>query len=276
MILLIIVKIFNLLMSNKLIINYQFYHRAFKFYEKCHLSTEKLKTSELVKESNTMLDLIQYSNNYFSQKQKMMDILQNLSTKLKNENIILKNNEEKISNQQNEKKNIEENKEKINLQLSLIKENSDSSNDLNLPDKNNNIEISMVHQGKLEEKEKNICQIENLIDSCTDDLDYIEKKIYRCKNTTKDVIMESGVFEDKSMVFVNKNEEEDNDNDTTDKLKYFKELKNELNSLKTQLENLLELYKTEKQLTELKKIELEKLEKLKKEYNKIKKGKYFR
>ena len=199
-----------------------------------------------------------------------MDILNKLSTKLKTENIILKNNEEKLSNsnQSKEKENtLGENKEKIDLKLSLIKENSDSSNDLGSQEKNNNIEISMVYQGKLEEKEKNILQIENLIESCNDDLESIEKKIYRYKNTTKDVIMESMVFEDTSMVFVNKKEDED---DTGDKLKYFTNLKNELISLRKKLENLLELYKTEKQLTELKKIELEKLDKLKKEYNKLK------
>lgn len=203
-----------------------------------------------------------------------MEILNKLSNELKKENIVLKNkNAEKKNfiNQKIEKEKIIDEKEEI--QLSLIKENSDSNNSINeVIDKSNDIEISIVEQEKLEEKEKNILQIQNLINSCKLDLQYIDKEIRKYKNSSNDLMMESDIAGFKSMVFINKKEEEEKSelDDSHQKMMYFQNLKKEYISLKTKLEELLALYKTEKEFTEIKKYELEKLDNIKNEYKKLK------
>lgn len=206
-----------------------------------------------------------------------MVILQNLSNQLKKDNIILKDsNKDKLAkvNQKIVKENIIEEKEEF--QLSLIKENSDNSINEGINLDKNNMEISIVQLDKLEEKEKNIIQIQNLIKSCEVDIQYLDNSIHKYKNCTNDLVMESGIFNEKSLVFINKKESNENIevDDSERKVKYFEDLKAKFLSLKYKLENLLRLYKTEKNLTEIKKIELEKLDNIKKEFNKLKKNKF--
>ena len=207
----------------------------------------------------------------------MMKILYNLNNKLKKQDIIVKNNNGDIKPN---KKKIEKIEEKDELQFSIIKENSNGSNNsitemMNEDKINNDMEISVVQLGKLEEKEKNIIQLKNFINSCESDIQYIQSAIHKYKNSSNDLIMESGVFGFKSMVFINKKEEneggENNEVDSSEKkVQYFNELNNEFISLKKKLIDLLGLYKTEKEFTEIKKNELEKLENIKKEYNMLK------
>ena len=275
----IIVNIFNHLMSNKKLLINIFLFSALESYKRCNTITEYLKNSELAKDNQVLSDFINYANNNFVKKRKMMEFLNNLSNQLKNDKIILKNkNEEKIpeSKQQNEKneKNGKEKEEKDVLKLSLIKDNSgnldNSVNDmLNMEtNDNNNIEISVVHQDKLEEKQKNISLIHKLIDSCNLDIEYLDNEIKNYKNVSNDLIMKSEIFDDMKIVLINKREENEK-NDVPDigrKIEYLNHLKNEFNSLKKKMEEILALYKTEKTFTEIKKIELEKLEKIKNEY----------
>ena len=86
--------------------------------------------------------------------------------------------------------------------------------------------------------------------------------------------MESGVFNDRSMVFINKKEEEENMDTEMDnsekKIEYLEELKNLFITLKKKLVNISELYETEKEFTLIKKFELEKLDNIKNEYKKLK------
>ena len=208
----------------------------------------------------------------------MMKILYNLNNKLKKQNIIVKNNNDDIMPQKNIPKEIEKIEEKDELQLSIIKDSgsNDSVNEMmNVDKNNNNMEISIVLLDKLEEKEKNIIQLQNFINSCESDIQYIQSAIHKYKNSSNDLIMESGIFGFKSMVFINKKDEnevqENNEVDSSEKkVKYFNELNNEFISLKKKLIELLGLYKTEKEFTEIKKNELEKLDNIKKEYNALK------
>ena len=199
-----------------------------------------------------------------------MGILNTLSHKLKKDEIVLKNSKEKSppKNKQKEKKSDKPEE----LSLSLIKENSDNSIiDL---DKNNNMEISIVQLDKLEETEKDIVQLKTLINKCESDIQYIKSIIHRFKNSTNELIMESGVFNDKSMVFINKKEEEENSDinvdNTENKIDYFKRLKDKFTSLKNKLESILGLYESEKELSLIKKNELDKLNDIKNEYNQLK------
>ena len=198
-----------------------------------------------------------------------MNILNDLSNKLKNEEIVLKNSKDKSPPKNKQKEN---NKDKqMELSLSLIKENSDNS--LLDIEKNNNMEISIVLLEKLEEKEKNIVQLKNLINKCESDIKYIKDAIHKYNNCTNDLMMESGVFNDKSMVFISKKEEEENRDteiDNNEKIEYFKLLKNKFTSLKNKLVNILGLLESEKELSLVKKYELEKLNDIKNEYNKLK------
>ena len=192
----------------------------------------------------------------------MMKILYNLNNKLKKQDIIVKNNNGDILPSKNKKKEIEKIEEKDELQFSIIKENSGGSsgsiNEMMNIDKidknNNNMEISIVQLDKLEEKEKNILQLKNFIDSLESDIKYIENALHKYKNSSNDLIMESGLFGINSMVFINKKDEkeeqENNEGDSSEKkVKYFNELKNEFISLKKKLIDLLGLYKTEKEFT---------------------------
>lgn len=205
-----------------------------------------------------------------------MTILHNLSKELKSDNIILKDDEHLPHKQKKEIEKYKKIDEKDELQFSIIKENIYESENENLGKINNDLEISVVCQGKIEEKEKDVLTIKSLIKSCERDIEYLNKIIHKYKNSTKDFIMKSMIVDDKSMVFIDKNESQENleIDDTEKKIKYFDDINNEFVCLKKKLEDLLSLYKTEKDLTEVKKNELEKLEKLKTEYENLKKKKH--
>jgi hypothetical protein len=211
-----------------------------------------------------------------------MNILYNLNNELNKENIILKKNaNEQLAFSKTEKfkekekgHNITDKKDKKNeFNLSIIQEQN--SEIANLEEKNNNIEISVVGERKLEQKEKNISELINLINKCEEDIEKIDKLIKKYKNIQDNLIMESRVFEDKSMVFIEKNDESDNTKiyDSEEKTKFYEGLKSEYISLKKKLEDLLSLFKTEKELIELKKNELENFENLKSNYDKLKQKK---
>ena len=258
------------------------YYRALYSYTRCKNITGELK-KELGKENQILSDFINSAHRNFERKTNMMKILYNLNNKLKKQDIIVKNNNGDILPSKNKKKEIEKIEEKDELQFSIIKENSGGSsgsiNEMMNIDKidknNNNMEISIVQLDKLEEKEKNILQLKNFIDSLESDIKYIENALHKYKNSSNDLIMESGLFGINSMVFINKKDEkeeqENNEGESSEKkVKYFNELKNEFISLKKKLIDLLGLYKTEKEFTEIKKNELEKLDNIKKEYNALK------
>lgn len=205
----------------------------------------------------------------------MMNILYNLNDKLKKD-IIVKNNNRDLIPPKNKKNEIEKIEEKEELQLSIINDNSGSNNSINemmnIDRNNNNMEISTVQLDKLEEKEKNIIQLKNFIDSCESDIRDIESRIQKYKYSSNDLVMENGVLDNISMVFINKKDEKEGqenhemEDSSEKKIRYFNEIKNEFISLKKKLLDLLELYKTEKKFTEIKKDELEKLDKIKKNY----------
>lgn len=213
-----------------------------------------------------------------------MNILYDLNNELNKEKIILKKNaNEQLSNPENskekEKANISDkkNKKKSEINLSIIPENLEQNTQImNLEKSNNNIEISIVGERKLEQKEKNVSEIINLINKCEEDIEKIDKYIKKYKNIKDNLIMESRVFEDKSMVFIEKNEETDNMkmDDSEEKKMFYERIRSEYISLKKKLEDLLSLFKTEKELTELKKNELENFENLKSNYDKLKQKKF--
>jgi len=209
-----------------------------------------------------------------------MNILYNLNNELNKENIILKKNaNEQLAFSKTEKfkeKDITDKKDKKNeLNLSIIPENLEQNSEIANLEKNNNIEISVVGERKLEQKEKNVSEIIDLINKCEEDIEKIEKCIKKYKNIQDNLIMESRVFDDRSMVFIEKNEESDNMklDDPEEKTKFYEGIKSEYISLKNKLEDLLSLFKTEKELTKLKKIELENFENLKSNYDKLKQKK---
>ena len=139
-----------------------------------------------------------------------MNILYNLNNELNKENIILKKNaNEQLAFSRTEKFKdiIPEKKDKKNeYNLSIIPENSEITNFENLEEKNDNIEISVVGERKLEQKEKNVSEIINLINKCEEDIEKIDKLIKKYKNIQDNLIMDSRVFDDKSMVFFERNE----------------------------------------------------------------------
>ena len=209
-----------------------------------------------------------------------MNILYNLNNELNKENIILKKNaNDQLAFSKTEKfkeKDITDKKDKKNeLNLSIIPENLEQNSEIANLEKNNNIEISVVGERKLEQKEKNVSEIIDLINKCEEDIEKIEKCIKKYKNIQDNLIMESRVFDDRSMVFIEKNEESDNMklDDPEEKTKFYEGIKSEYISLKNKLEDLLSLFKTEKELTKLKKIELENFENLKSNYDKLKQKK---
>ena len=143
---------------------------------------ENLKNSELKKENKDLSDFIDSANKNFERKIKMMEILNDLSHKLKKEEIILKQSSSDKPSQKNILK--EKNKDKKDeLSLSLIKESSidNSINEVIDISKNKNLEISIVQLDKLEEKEKNIIQIKNLINKCEEDIKYIKNAYLQLK-----------------------------------------------------------------------------------------------
>jgi hypothetical protein len=257
---------------------YKFFkNSAYRLYSKCDKIAEFLKKSESNKNNDTLLSFLDSAQSHFSRKKKIMNILYNLNNELNKENIILKKNaNEQLSFSKTEKfkeKVIEKKDKKNEYKLSIIQEQD--SEIANLEEKNNNIEISEVGQRKLEQKEKNVSEIINLINKCEEDIVKIEQLIKKYKNIQDNLIMESRVIGDKSMVFIERNEESDNMKivDSEEKRKFYERLKSEYISLKKKLEDLLSLFKIEKELTEIKKNELENFEKLKSNYDKLKQKK---
>ena len=229
-------------------------------------------------DNKILSDFILYSNKNFTLKKKTMKILENLS-ELNKERIVLKDSKDSNNdqNEQKEEKNNKKEKKKTIIgkveekQLSLIKEDSFEEN-LEIKEKKNELEISIVGKEKLETKKKNVFEIENLIKKCDEDIANIDKIIKKYQYSSKDLIMQSQIIDDKSMIFISKKEGEENeDNDDVEKkTEYFKEIKEEFCKLKRKLENLLSMYKSEKELTEVKKRELENLETLNNKYNELK------
>ena len=230
------------------------------------------------KDNKILSDFILYSNKNFTLKKKTMKILENLS-ELNKERIILKDSKDSYNdqNEQKEEKNNKKEKKKTIVgkidekQLSLIKEDSFEEN-LELNENKNDLEISIVGKEKLETKKKNVFEIKNLIKKCDEDIINIDLIIKKYQYSSKDLIMKSEIIDDHSMICIKKKygeENEDND-DVEKKTEYFKEIKNEFCVLKRKLENLLSMYKSEKELNEVKKKELENLETLNNKYNELK------
>ena len=211
-----------------------------------------------------------------------MKILKDLS-ELNKERIILKDGNEKIEKledtegKKKEKKKTLIGKQNDQNELSLIKEDSFGENSI-LNDQKKELEISIVGKEKLETKKKNVSEIQNLIKKCDEDIINLSQIIKKYKYATKDLIMRSEIFDNNSMISINKKHEEENEeNDEIEKkAEYFKEIKNEFCVLKRKLQNLLSLYQLEKELTEIKKNNLENLETLNNKYNELKKKKYLK
>ena len=211
-----------------------------------------------------------------------MKILKDLS-ELNKERIILKDSNEKnekledTDGKKNEKKKTSIGKQNNENELSLIKEDSFGENSI-LNDQKKELEISIVGKEKLETKKKNVSEIQNLIKKCDEDIINLSQIIKKYKYATKDLIMRSEIFDNNSMISINKKHEEENEeNDEIEKkAEYFKEIKNEFCVLKRKLQNLLSLYQLEKELTEIKKNNLENLETLNNKYNELKKKKYLK
>ena len=210
-----------------------------------------------------------------------MKILRNLS-ELNNERIVLKDSNDKIEHVEDTDKKNEKKKNtligttSLNGQLSLIKEDSFEDNS-GVNEEKKELEISIVGKEKLETKKKNVSEIQSLIQKCDEDIINLNQVIKKYQYATKDLIMKSEIIDNNSMIFINKKEDENEENDDMDKkAEYFKEVKNEFCILKRKLENLLSLYQLEKELTEIKKNNLENLEELNNKYNEIKRKKYIR
>ena len=210
-----------------------------------------------------------------------MKILRNLS-ELNNERIVLKDSNDKIEHVEDTDKKNEKKKNtligttSLNGQLSLIKEDSFEDNS-GVNEEKKELEISIVGKEKLETKKKNVSEIQGLIQKCDEDIINLNQVIKKYQYATKDLIMKSEIIDNNSMIFINKKEDENEENDDMDKkAEYVKEVKNEFCILKRKLENLLSLYQLEKELTEIKKNNLENLEELNNKYNEIKRKKYIR
>lgn len=213
-----------------------------------------------------------------------MDILSNLNNELNEENIIVKKNAneqlafsktEKFKEKEKVNNKTDQKGKKNEFNLSIIPENLEINSEINNLEKNDDIEISIVVERKLEQKEKNVLEIVYLINKCEEDIEKIDILIRKYKNIQDNLIMETRVFEDRSMVFIERNEELDKMKieDSEKKKKFYEGLKSEYISLKKRLEDLLTLFKTEKELIELKKNELVNFEKLKSNYDKLKQKK---
>lgn len=212
-------------------------------------------------ENKDLINFIQFANKTFSNKKKVMAILKNLNP----EGIIIKdsnqqaNDEENIKTKKEEKKKTLVGKQSIQ-QLSFIK--VDSSEEISdEKEKINNLEISYVNEEKQEKQNKNISQVENMIKDCEADIKKLEAIIKKFKYSGEGLMMESRIFDDKSMVAISKIDEDNQENDEAEKnYEYFKDVKKKYDDLKQKLQKLLSLYNSEKNLTEIKKKELDNLE----------------
>ena len=254
---------------------------AYTSYSECEKITKRLLEQNEIQDNKILSDFILKANNNFTRKTKAMKILRNLS-ELNNERIVLKDSNDKIEHVEDTDKKNEKKKNtligntSLNGQLSLIKEDSFEDNS-GVNEEKKELEISIVGKEKLETKKKNVSEIQSLIQKCDEDIINLNQVIKKYQYATKDLIMKSEIIDNNSMIFINKKEDENEENDDMDKkAEYFKEVKNEFCILKRKLENLLSLYQLEKELTEIKKNNLENLEELNNKYNEIKRKKYIR
>ena len=181
------------------------------------------------------------------------------------------------------KNNMQESNANDNMKndsvLSFIKEEDENNNNNNNQSDNHNntnknIEISIVNQKKIEEKEKNIENINNFINLCDNDIKNINKTINRIKYSTNSLIVESTIVNERSIMVIDKinekNEENKGEENIENKINYLLDLKEKFISLKDKLTNLLSFYKSEKEITEKKKKNIEELELLKIKYDELK------
>ena len=146
-----------------------------------------------------------------------MKILENLS-KLNKEKVIIKDNtnldkniklsDENEDKKEKKKKTIVGNKDK---QLSIIKEDSLVEN-LELNEQKNELEISIVGIEKIEKNRKNVDEILNLIKKCDEDIENLDKLIKKYQYSTEDLIMKSEIIDDNSMIFIDKKDNKENEN----------------------------------------------------------------
>lgn len=210
-------------------------------------------------------------NKNFSQKIRTMELLDKIQKEFNfDSKVIIKNNMQE-SNANDNMKN--------DSVLSFIKEEDENNNNNNnqLDNHNNtnkNIEISIVNQKKIEEKEKNIENINNFINLCDNDIKNINKTINRIKYSTNSLIVESTIVNERSIMVIDKinekNEENKGEENIENKISYLLDLKEKFISLKDKLTNLLSFYKSEKEITEKKKKNIEELELLKIKYDELK------
>ena len=210
-------------------------------------------------------------NKNFSQKIRTMELLDKIQKEFNfDSKVIIKNNMQE-SNANDNMKN--------DSVLSFIKEEDENNNNNNnqLDNHNNtnkNIEISIVNQKKIEEKEKNIENINNFINLCDNDIKNINKTINRIKYSTNSLIVESTIVNERSIMVIDKinekNEENKGEENIENKINYLLDLKEKFISLKDKLTNLLSFYKSEKEITEKKKKNIEELELLKIKYDELK------
>ena len=210
-------------------------------------------------------------NKNFSQKIRTMELLDKIQKEFNfDSKVIIKNNMQE-SNANDNMKN--------DSVLSFIKEEDENNNSINnqLDNHNNtnkNIEISIVNQKKIEEKEKNIENINNFINLCDNDIKNINKTINRIKYSTNSLIVESTIVNERSIMVIDKinekNEENKGEENIENKISYLLDLKEKFISLKDKLTNLLSFYKSEKEITEKKKKNIEELELLKIKYDELK------
>lgn len=253
-------------------------------YYNCENITKKLLEKNHFEGNKALLDFIAYSKKTFTRKKQAMKILENIS-ELNNEGIILKDSGE--HKEEKNEKEVKKEKKKTLIQSTRKKEEKESENELSLiqtdslednmdmNEKKNELEISMVGPEKLEKKKKNVSEIQSLIKKCTEDINNLDILVKKYKYSSKDLIMQSEIIDDKSMIFITKKDfEETNDEDFEKKANYFNDIKNKFILLKKRLENLLSMYNSEKELTEIKKRELEKLELLNNKYNELKRKQY--
>ena len=210
-------------------------------------------------------------NKNFSQKIRTMELLDKIQKEFNfDSKVIIKNNMQE-SNANDNMKN--------DSVLSFIKEEDENNNNNNNQSDNHNntnknIEISIVNQKKIEEKEKNIENINNFINLCDNDIKNINKTINRIKYSTNSLIVESTIVNERSIMVIDKinekNEENKGEENIENKINYLLELKEKFISLKDKLTNLLSFYKSEKEITEKKKKNIEELELLKIKYDELK------
>ena len=141
----------------------------------------------------------------------MMKILKNLE-KYNKDKFVLK--EENLDKKEKEDQEKEKKKKKTIVgnnfkdQLSIIKEDSFGEK-MESNNQKNELEISKVGSDKLIKKKKNVSEIQNLIEECDEEIINLNTIIEKYKKSTGDLIMQSAIIDDRSMVFINKKDEQE-------------------------------------------------------------------